>query len=433
MKKISFIILASIYILCSCSQNTRLWRIQEDGLYGFIDSVGNVVIKPQYKYVGEFRSGYACVISDIQLVKKNTLDLKVKYGYIDTDNNLVIDTTNIVVFTLDQSMADIHKRFSNKQLNFRDFAFAKLDLVDDRFIFQDEKTMKFGYKNSEGKVVISPIYLSAESFANGRAVVQDTINYEEAIMDGKLDYTIFNKCGAIDIDGNKVIKSEYAYISPFSREKNTWACFLTHNEQYDTFQKQWVLIDENGTVLIPPSPMWDHVYNSDEGVYVGQISTFGLTYYTFIDKLGVSLTDYDHNGSLQLSFGEDGKSEVLNDVTSFSEGFAGIKGQYGNKSAWYFADINLDSNFTPYDSLQRYSEGLAAVKQYVDESAALSLRGGSWGYIDKKANVVIPYQFTDCGSFKGSLAYFKKWGSTFDIEGYINKQGEIVWQTKKEH
>ena len=179
--------------------------------------------------------------------------------------------------------------------------------------------------------------------------------------------------------------------------------------------------------------MWDHVYNSDEGVYVGQISTFGLTYYTFIDKLGNSLTDYDHNGSLQLSFGEDGKSEVLNDVTSFSEGFAGIKGQYGNKSAWYFADINLDSNFTPYDSLQRYSEGLAAVKQYVDESAALSLRGGSWGYIDKKANVVIPYQFTDCGSFKGSLAYFNKWGSTFDIEGYINKQGEIVWQTKKEH
>ena len=430
MKKLSFIILASIYILCSCNPNTRLWRIQEDGLYGFIDSVGNVIIKPQYKYVGNFRSGYACVISDIQLVHNNTL-FKVKYGYIDADNNLVIDTTNIVVLNVEESKVDFPKRFADKQLNFREFAFAKLDLVDDRFIFQDDKTMKFGYKNSEGKVVIQPIYISAESFANGRAVVQDTVNFEEAIKDGKLDYTIFNKYGAIDVNGNKVVNPEYAYISPFSRNKNTWACFLTHNETYDTFQKQWVLIDENGKALIPPSPMWDHVYNSDEGLYVGQMNMFGILNYTFIDDSGNALTDYDHNGTLQLSFEDGVKSEVLNDVTAFSEGFAGIKGRYGNKSVWYFADKNLDSNFTPYDSLLCYSEGLAAVKQYVDESAAQSLRGGAWGYIDKNANVVIPYQFFDCGSFRGPLAYFKKWGSTYDIEGYINKQGKVVWQTEK--
>ena len=81
----------------------------------------------------------------------------------------------------------------------------------------------------------------------------------------------------------------------------------------------------------------------------------------------------------------------------------------------------------------RLFEGLAAVKQYVDESVSLGPHSGKWGFIDKKANVVIPYQFSDCGSFRGSLAYFKKWGSTYDLEGYINKQGEIVWQTKKKN
>ena len=430
MKKLSFIILASIYILCSCNPNTRLWRIQEDGLYGFIDSVGNVIIKPQYKYVGNFRSGYACVISDIQLVHNNTR-FKVKYGYIDADNNLVIDTTNIVVLNVEESKVDFPKRFADNQLNFREFAFAKLDLVDDRFIFQDDKTMKFGYKNSEGKVVIQPIYISAESFANGRAVVQDTINFKEAIKDGKIDYTVLNTCGAIDINGNKLVQSEYAYISPFSKNKNTWAYFLTHNETYDTFQKQWALIDENGKALIPPSPMWDHVYNSDEGLYVGQMNMFGILNYTFIDKTGNILTDYDHNGELTLSFEEGGESEVFSDVTSFSEGFAGIKGQYEKKKVWYFVDKTLNSNFTPYDSLQRYSEGLAAVKQYVDDSEDWNLNNMTWGYIDKNANIVIPYQFFDCGSFRGSLAYFKKWGSTYDIEGYINKQGKIVWQTEK--
>ena len=153
--------------------------------------------------------------------------------------------------------------------------------------------------------------------------------------------------------------------------------------------------------------------------------------YTFIDNLGNALTDFDHNGQLTWSFEEGGKNEVFNDVTAFSEGYAGIKGQYKGKIGWYFADTKLNSNYTPYDSLQCYSEGLAAVKQYVDDSEDWNLNNMSWGYIDKNSNIVIPYQFFDCGRFRGPLAYFKKWGSTYDIEGYINKQGKVVWQTEK--
>lgn len=436
MRKIIFILSVSIAFLCSCNQNTKLWRIQEDGLYGFVDSVGNVVIEPQYKYVGNFRAGYACIITDARLeIKENVLKkdtmLWVKYGYIDTDNNIVIDTTNIAVLNVDPSMFDFPKLFCSKKLDFRTYPLSKLDLVEDRFLFQDENTRKYGYKNSEGKIVIPPMYYDAEPFANGRAVVRDTVNHENFFKDGELDITVFNNCGAIDINGNKVVKSEYAHISQFGRNKESWASFFTKSEEYETINYQWVLIDENGKVLIPPSPMWDYVYNSDEGLYVGQMNMFGIINYTFIDKSGNFLTDYDHDGTLRLSFSEGEKSEVLGDVTAFSEGFAGIKGSYGENSVWYFANRKLDSNFTPYDSLQCFSEGLAAVKQYVGESAALGSHSGNWGFIDKKANVVIPYQFSDCGSFRGSLAYFKKWGSTYDIEGYINKQGEIVWQTKK--
>lgn len=436
MRKIIFLLLTSIAFLYSCNQNTKLWRIQEDGLYGFVDSVGNVVIEPQYKYVGNFRSGYACIITNVRLeineiaFVKDTL-LWVKYGYIDTDNNIVIDTTNIVVLNVAPSMFDFPKLFSTKKLDFRNNPLSKLDLVEDRFLFQDEKTRKFGYKNSEGKIVIPPIYYDAEPFANGRAVVRDTVNLENAFKKGELDITIFNNCGAIDVYGNKVIKSEYAYISQFGCNKESWACFASKSEENETINKQWVLIDENGKVLIPPSLMWDHVYNSDVGLYVGQINMFGIKLFSFIDKSGDFLTDYDHDGTLRFSFSEGEKSEVLGDVTAFSEGFAGIKGRYGENSVWYFANKKLDSNFTPYDSVQCFSEGLAAVKQYVDESATLGLHSGNWGFIDKKANVVIPYQFSDCGSFRGSLAYFKKWGSSYDIEGYINKHGEIVWQTKK--
>lgn len=433
MKTKIFICFLLTLLICSCHNNSKLWRIQDNGLYGFVDSLGNEIIKPQYKYVGNFRAGYACVITDAKLeikdlgLRKDTL-LKVKYGYIDAYNNLVIDTTNVAILTVEPYMYDFPKRFANKQIGFREIALPELDLVDDRFLFQDGKSMKFGYKNSEGDVVISPIYQSAKSFSNGRAVVQDTVKLE-AFKDGKQDLLFLNKFGAIDVDGNKVVKCEYAYISQFSKNKDTWACFVTSDDNYETINKQWVLIDENGKVIIPPSAMWDHVYNSDEGLYVGQMNMLGIIRYTFIDRSGNFLTDYDHDGTLMMSFEEGGKCEMLSDVTAFHGGFAGIKGRYGANSVWYFANKQLDSNFTPYDSVQCFSDGLAAVKQYVDESTGNGIHSGNWGYIDKKANVVIPYQFSDCGSFIGALAYFKKWGSVYDIEGYINKQGDIVWQT----
>ena len=421
-------------LVFSCQKQERLWRIQENGLYGFIDSLGNVVIEPQYKYVGNFRSGYACVITEAKLNIRETFfgrkdtTLMVKYGYIDMDNNIVIDTSNIAILHVNPYMYSFPSMFSEKKLRFRDVVFTELDLVDDRFPYQDEKKRFWGYKNSEGDIAIEPRFSYAQSFANGRAVVRDT-TMSIPSKGNEIDMSMFNQNGVIDVNGNVVVNFEYSYISQFGKNKETWACILGRDEEYGSFFKQWVLIDENGKVLMPPSRMWDFVYNSDEGLYVGQMKSFGIVDYTFFDKSGNYLTDYDHDGSLTCSFKEGGKWETLSDVTAFSEGFAGIKGRYGNRSVWYFANKKLESICIPYDSVLCFSNGLAAVKRYVDDPYH-SPDSGNWGYIDKKANVVIPYQFSDCGSFIGALAYFKKCGTAYDIEGYINKKGDIVWQTR---
>ena len=42
-------------VLCSCSQvPTNLYPIYKNGKYGYIDSLGNEVIKPQYLYASYF-------------------------------------------------------------------------------------------------------------------------------------------------------------------------------------------------------------------------------------------------------------------------------------------------------------------------------------------------------------------------------------------
>jgi hypothetical protein len=407
----------------------KLWRIQEDGLYGFVDSIGNVVIEPQYKYIGNFHSGYACVITDAIVeikdvgYKEDTL-LRVKYGYINADNQVVIDTTNIAFFSMDPSVSTFSERFLNGHLGFTEIVLNKLDLVNDRFLFQDEKTMKFGYKDSEGKIVIAPKFKSANSFSNGRAVVQGSIANDRSLL------SEFNHFGAIDVNGNIAVNYEYAFIPQFGKNKETWAASISMDEESNSINIQWTLIDENGKILVPPSQLWDYVYNSDEGIYVGKVNFMGvITGYTFIDKSGNMLTDYNHDGFLNLSSDEETRTEILSDVTAFSEGFAGVKGMYGDDYAWFFVNEQIKSDFVPYDSLLYYSGGLAAVKEYIEDSP-LGIHSGDWGFIDKEANVVIPYQYKECGSFRGALAYFKKRGSTYDVEGYINKKGDIVWQTK---
>ena len=72
VKNFSLFGLIILFTFCSCNRSERsLFRIMEDGLYGFVDSTGSVVITPQYKYVSRFnRYGYAAVITDYSLRSK---------------------------------------------------------------------------------------------------------------------------------------------------------------------------------------------------------------------------------------------------------------------------------------------------------------------------------------------------------------------------
>lgn len=432
MKKIIYFFCFAMLLLSSCNQDKHLWRIQQDGLYGFVDSLGNVVIEPQYRYVGNFIGGYACVVTDMILVekerflKKDTL-LEVKYGYINVDNEIVIDTTNIIQFRLEPDMETFPKNFKEKKFGFRTFILNDLTLRSDRFLFQDKESSLYGYKDSEGNVVIKPQYYIAHAFQSGRAIVTDTIKSDDySNQEGFVK--ALNRTGAIDKDGNVKVKPEYVYITPFGRNGETWASYISTND--DSFNREWVLIDKDGKNVLPPNSMMGCIYNSSDSIYVCQLDFWNCTYYTFMDRNGNFLSDYNHDGTLNIPLDGKSQSEVFSDVTAFSDGYAGIKGQYDGKPVWYFANNKLDSNFTPYDSVLCFSDGIAAVKEFVTDEAFERMRSGKWGYIDIHANLVIPYKFDECGSFIGALAYFRNTGSTYDMEGYINKDGNIVWQTR---
>jgi hypothetical protein len=122
MKNIIAIIISILALsgVLSCSDtNKRLLRIQENGKYGFIDTLGNIVINPQYKYVGGFtKDGYALVIKKAS-IENDTLSLT--YGYIDINNKFVVDTTNLLRVSIPDLSAFWHINYA------KDFV-AKFDV-----------------------------------------------------------------------------------------------------------------------------------------------------------------------------------------------------------------------------------------------------------------------------------------------------------------
>lgn len=77
-----------------------LIKVEKDGLYGYIDCKGNVIVNPQYQEAEDFSDGLA-------VVKKDKL-----YGYIDTKGNLVIDYKYLLAQDFNSGLAHVVEDYS---------------------------------------------------------------------------------------------------------------------------------------------------------------------------------------------------------------------------------------------------------------------------------------------------------------------------------
>ena len=446
-----------VLTLSSCNNDHHLFRIQVNGLFGFIDSIGSVVIEPQYKYVSVFsKDGYACIISSITIEEEKSLLPKIdipgipesidscihiKYGYINRKNELVIDTTNHLRIPFNSvndwggNLIDFAHKYRDNKLEFREKALDELFLNDGLYVFQDKESKLFGYKDVEGNVKIEAKYELCRMFCNGVAVVRYKKDPEkiDKISDSSITESL-NRTGVIDINGDLVV-TDYAKINDYNKDGLTWALSASFSLNDNGFKRDWVQIDKKGDIKKGPISNIAHIYNNTEYPIIVIDMGFMGVYYSFLNEKGDYLTDFNGDKLLSVSFDGKERTELFKDVTRFSNGLVGTIGYNAEgESAWLFCNTQLEPVSEPYDSLLPFSEGLAAVKQltYLDK---LKSHMGKWGFIsmgtDSVLHLCIPYNFSECGSFNNGLAYFMNTGATFDIEGYINKQGEIIWQTKR--
>jgi hypothetical protein len=337
----------------------QLLPFNDNGLYGFMDYAGNVLIEPQYDQAAIFSEGLA-------LVMKGD-----KYGFIDKGNKLVVpfDYTSATDFENGRSVVELDGKFgmidrSGKRVFPVDF--KDLGTLSDGLVY-GQKDSLYGYYDADFIQRIPEKFKEAYSFADSLAKVQ--VGEKQAI---------------IDVYGTNVVAPGYRFIEFFSdtllifEDNGKYGlmkrnCEVVINTQYDRIMKPVIdrtmviqngkigYIDLSGNLIIPVQ--YETFPNSPAK---GQFNS-NLTVIKFKGKYGV----IDKNGRVILT-------ATFNDIGDISPLMAFSKGK-----GWGYTDLLGKVIIQPIYS---YAES------FVSGTAIVELNGMQ-GVIDSRGAVLLPLQY----------------------------------------
>jgi hypothetical protein len=313
-----------------------------DGLT-IIDKTGKRIAKTKFENIEEFSEGLA-VFRQIDTSGNS------KEGYIDSNGKIIIDAQFAGAYPFEEGRAKV--------------------LIGKRF----------GYIDVNGKYLIEPIYNTISNFWEGNAIankdtkyllidkygkevktiegIQGFSNFSEGIsivsveQDGKEQY------GAIDFNGNWLIKPQYDRLLVFS---DGLAQAEINNKK--------MFVDNKGKVI----------FNCEEGLEYSCSFKEGLLMVYKIVK--------SNDGEEELLCGfVDNKGQIVIEpmfegASDFSDGLALVQ-KSSNEKIGYIDKTGKFIIQPNYDKANSFSDGLAAV--FINE-----LEDSKHGYIDKTGKIVI--------------------------------------------
>lgn len=447
-------IACSIFMMVSCNEkkqfNGYLYPIRENGLYGYIDSVGNRIIKPEFLWVSTFHNGLAMAVVDtIYRVVPDSMAYEVgerdslvslyrmfaKYGYIDKSGTFVI-APDFVCYGTMPKIGVIAKDMDDCSNTFSRFSF-----YDKRALFCDTTTWKNGYIDPIGNVIIEPKYYYSEPFNEGLAVVRDAVA-EPLFTNGVCITPSKLRCAYIDTLGQTVTEFKYETLTPFCSGRGIGTLKNIEKELVsiddttfidESYTQPRFLINNNGKEIKELDFTYFYYGYSNDGISVA-LNDFlwkirGEESYCFIGKNGEQIEPLDKLSKYQLdSIGRSNdilqvlpRNAMIRKASSFSEGYAGIS---PDGDRWFVVDkyliIHGYGEESIFEKFRPFKNGLAAVK-----------RNGKWGFINKRIKEQIPCKYDSCG-----IAYpYLEEIFEYDIQGaikkkaYINRNDSLIWES----
>ncbi len=445
-----FFIVCSLLMMVSCNEKKPfdgyLYPIRENGLYGFIDSVGNRIIEPEFLWVSTFHNGLAMAVVDTiyrevpdsmayEVGERdniiNVYRLYAKYGYIDKSGDFVIEPKFVSYVNMNE-IGDV-----TNDMDDCSNALFRHSFSNRRAMYCDTTTWKDGYIDTKGNVVIEPIFIYSKPFSHGRAVVKELIA-EPVIYDDLCLNPSKLRCSYIDTLGNPTTQNKYESLTNFNGRRGIGSFTeiikdSAGNKQGYTIHND--IIDGDGN-LIKDLGIWNSFYDySRDGISVARQVMHFQVYdgmfdsYSFVDEEGNYLQPLKGLTENQIdSLNKcDDILEVLSedapiaDATYFNDGFAGIT---PDCRRWFVVDkyliIHGYGKESIFDGFKTFNNGLAAVK-----------KNGKWGFINRKIKEQIPCKYDSCGIVYPYLEEVFE----YDIQGevkkraYINRKDSLVWES----
>lgn len=242
----------------------------------------------------------------------------------------------------------------------------------------DGKTLKWGFIDADGKVLVQPVWDAADS----TPVLGQTVYCNEGFCGVLKD----GKWGFIDTSGKLVIPNQFDAVGPFI--EGLARVHLGNQIGY---------IDKTGQYVINPQ------FRGGGDFHGGLAAANGAGGWGFINRTGAFVIN-PRFGAVSTDGFSDGLAGAC---TKGEQSFLGVTpGKCG------YVDRNGTLAIKPqFDSVSPFSEGMAAVQI-----------NNKWGYVNTSGKIVINPQFDQVTMFSGGLAVVTIAGHA----GTINKQGKYV-------
>ncbi|MFY7786836.1 MAG: WG repeat-containing protein, partial [Thermoflexibacteraceae bacterium] len=415
-------------------------RIEKNKLFGYVDSVENIIIPIQYEEAANFKNGVA-------VVRKNG-----KYGVIDKKGKEIlpiiysnITSTPSYTFIVRKGEKVGLFDFTGKSLLPTTYGLLAY-VVDDLYAFKEYDSTATNKKlqgiiNEKGKIIQQAQYESMRNFANGFTIVWTP---------AKSSFGAMNRKGAISIS------TQYTDLQYFTNKNYP---FVVAEQTVVLPNKKAVrlfgVIDSLGKIVLPIS--YEAIGDFDKGIaqitQKGKVGLIDSTMkiilnpdYQAIGKVKNNLLWIkQHNlyGFADLT-GKIIISPQYAQVTDFEEGTAIVKQQ----RHWYRINTQnqkMIAKLKDYQNIEPFDNGVAKVRKnglvgLIDQTGTETIvpiynligefRNGlalvqydtKFGYINAKGEEVISTVYTEIQAFSEGMARFKR----DTVSGYLNLQGVEV-------
>jgi predicted DNA-binding WGR domain protein len=302
-----------------------LFAFDADGLYGYTDARGAIVIKPQFHLAWDFSEGLARV--DV------CTDDGLRWGFIDRTGTLVITASFEEASDFSDGLAAVEIGGAWGFIDHSGKVVIKPEYYNDDVLPEYKFSEGFaavnvgkrwGYINKAGKMVITPKFDGAEPFQEGMAEIE-----------------VKNKRGYVDTSGRIAIKPQYDLAAEFSEglaRVNVGYRLGQNNLDPRRREGLWGYVDKTGGFVI--SPQFNFAASFSEGR--ARVRTEKGT--GFIDK----------TGGLVIA-------DKYEDADDFSEGLAAVR----LDKMWGYIDPS-GRTIIPFKfgEAQKFTDGIAPVNNW---------------------------------------------------------------------